>query len=385
MANLRNIPAQMRSNDFPSKVIPARTEYMFNTPSNVFFQDISHATPQGARSLLTLPAELRNRIYELALSTGSQFCYQRPQNISLQLAASHSTPLMACIMERPGTSNVRGPLEPFGAQLVVFTSHKHAKEFGSYRPRSFNQLQFVNKQLYNETKGLEFEFNNIAFTGSLTAMDNFTHRMQSSLMPFITSVTLISFPDNLLWELCWRDLTILARASPGRWTFDSYINFLSDLAAFCKQNPKIQVDYAITWHGNPYQLGETLSDVVDRNPHSRPLWNFVKLGVLASIAFDPQGSFAQSAPAKTYIWNDCFVQKAVSIGRILADRGIFTDVKNLTFYQCNPQLTREHYGTGEIPSTALIGDGEAHALRGLSKEAWAAHATNWLQNGIRPS
>ncbi|KAF2445925.1 hypothetical protein P171DRAFT_443506 [Karstenula rhodostoma CBS 690.94] len=374
MATPDELPARKRFDDLNAAVNPASTQRPRNKLSDIPLQNFGYATSQGAVGLLTLPPELRNRIYEIAFTTDSQFYYH--STFPTQAEVDFPDPLMAYVVDQPGTSTLRDTLKPLHAQLTVVTGREHTKTPNGMilyiGLRSYNQLQLVNRQLFQETKGLEFKYNNIVFTGSgmnrqatLEKMCTFVRKIQSSSTSCLTSITLIPRGD-LIGKLCWRNGLI---AATGSETFNRYANFLRETVSFCKQKPQLQLSYGLTPSCDSYTLGESYINLIAPDAtFSRGLWNFVVLGMLASISFAPRGVFAQSAKADSAIRDDPFVQQAKSYAKAFDDRGMFTDVKNLTFYQGNPQLTQEIRGLGEIRSTAFVGGQNIRVLQAFSTE-----------------
>jgi len=81
--------------------------------------------------LLCLPAELRNTIYELALTHTKPLHYRKPE----------------------GDED----------KSYLYLPEAPSQQMHDEKPVEYNQLKYVNKQLWAETAGLELKFNDIAF------------------------------------------------------------------------------------------------------------------------------------------------------------------------------------------------------------------------------
>jgi hypothetical protein len=95
--------------------------------------------------LLQLPGELRNRIYEYALtSDDAQLLYREDAPPIIP-----DVPLLHCEQ-----------------QILSHISSKPTASFGLYEwpcTKGFNQLKYTNRQVRKETKGLEVRYNGLLF------------------------------------------------------------------------------------------------------------------------------------------------------------------------------------------------------------------------------
>ncbi|KAI4633536.1 hypothetical protein J4E80_000902 [Alternaria sp. BMP 0032] len=130
-------------------------------------KDISAPTQDGTNRLLQLPGEIRNTIYEYALTANHHELFYRdsidfdtiPQAVTEEVNSIddiwHATP-QEC---------VDAYYEHESAQGVKLCSTAESTS-------EFNQLKYVCKQLYKETKHLSLLYNDIVF-----AQDNFAPKM----------------------------------------------------------------------------------------------------------------------------------------------------------------------------------------------------------------
>jgi hypothetical protein len=106
---------------------------------NSCFFNVSHTTSSPMR-LTTLPPEIRNEIYSIVLSTHSPLIYW---------------------------------VDPVGVSRIC-TRHSHARArliyqfslHGSGSTLDFNQLKYVSRMLYKETRGLERCYNEVSTEAS---------------------------------------------------------------------------------------------------------------------------------------------------------------------------------------------------------------------------
>jgi hypothetical protein len=112
----------------------------------------------GGSRFLRLPAELRNLIYEYALTADTHQLYYR------DAMASKSVPTEI-------TENINGKLTTrkttYDKRVVTLYESASADGvklcLGSTTTTDFNQLKYVCKQLYSETKRLPLQYNDVIF------------------------------------------------------------------------------------------------------------------------------------------------------------------------------------------------------------------------------
>ncbi|KAH3919369.1 hypothetical protein HBH56_013440 [Parastagonospora nodorum] len=106
--------------------------------------------------LLSLPAELRNKIYELVLSEAEGLEYVRD--------AVNAARLCSYSPQVDSKDVVPGQIEADSAALASTVPRTHGHRIIA------NQLQYVCRQLRFETKGLEVLYNSVTFTSPRAAM-----------------------------------------------------------------------------------------------------------------------------------------------------------------------------------------------------------------------
>jgi hypothetical protein len=161
-------------------------------------------------TLLTIPPELRNTIFALALTS------------STDLVQAHDT--------TNDTTDARLPFDP------LKLAHRHP----------FNQLKLVNRQRHTETKDVEFQHNDLRFTQN--ALDDTT------ALPKATAYLVGLSPQKLSWV---RSVTLAPMGIDCPFcetmSFDRGFGRQNnvtarDLIDFCKAYPAIAVRYVMpTW------------------------------------------------------------------------------------------------------------------------------------------
>jgi hypothetical protein len=167
---------------------------------------------------LRLPAELRNTIYELALTA--------PKPLSQKIPVRyHEGECGECerVEERPFLYHYDEPDDPVT---------------GSPSPIEFNQLKYVNKQIYAETVGLELKYNDIA-------LDMFVDRGGASpaerLVEWLSSMptTKRSWIKTISVKVTFH--TSIPRREQPR--IPDRANTIARLTRLCNDNPSMTVKY----------------------------------------------------------------------------------------------------------------------------------------------
>lgn len=185
-------------------------------------------TPSPPSALLSLPPELRNRIFAYTLTSRTQILQYAPSP-----KANHHRP--------------------------VFSDPS-----SSHPTRDFNQLKYVCRQLYLETAGLEIKYNALRF--DLPEDDAYTlARIQNSLdsgydydvgdgpdLPgtsnSTSTSTSISFPPFLYTihpsKLPWLHHIIITIRKPASYSLSQpTVDRLLSLARFKRENPRVEITY----------------------------------------------------------------------------------------------------------------------------------------------
>lgn len=296
--------------------------------------------------LLALPAEVRNRIMEFAL-TSSGPLYHRP----------------------PHPRNTH--------QLNQVRRHHRLveeKHMVSNTPHfSFNTVKLVCRQLYAETAGLELQHNSILFkshgmrphnrNGLVQAMHRPLRKSaESSFFDFVTPMT----PTKLEWLSTviiasdHRALSMLNGAAPP-------MENLSMLAYFCKQYPNIKMRY---------QFPNFCFDHSDPHPSLQYLtvgtaltWALLgdDAGIKAAGHHLPWHAWARMLIAAAIVWRDTW-----GIDYVL--RG----VENFSF---TPKAEAETW-TDDALVELMRKDAVALKAGDVLGKTWAEHMLEWKEDGI---
>ncbi|KAF1973349.1 hypothetical protein BU23DRAFT_568363 [Bimuria novae-zelandiae CBS 107.79] len=176
-------------------------------------------------SLLGLPSELRNLIYELVLTAPSDLLYVRPSTLSMWTDHIHekSRTAPALCIETTTKDRVarRGDFLWTDDPITV----------------EYNMLKYVSKFLYSETAALELKFNclktPVEAGSTVQAFNSFFSTMSLTCQSWLSKVVLVqkAGADSL-----------------GSTTYYSFIDIedainMSQLASICNAYPKLRVDY----------------------------------------------------------------------------------------------------------------------------------------------
>lgn len=297
-------------------------------------------------SLLQLPSEIRNMIYVYALTADGT--------------------LMCCV---PPTAYPKK--EPKFIRTGCLTIER--KKVAACP--SFNQLQFVNRQLRHETEGLELTFNTIFLPAAM-----FRYKMRTGLFPVADLLTAFR-------KVC----------SPVRFSWLSKIRLQSDnsdesavpfgysekpfpaIADFCKANHHIEVQYVLQDFYITYVsmdrffiIGAALTLAL-RNDNS------AQHESLPHVAGDHQ---ALSATWADQFVNSFLVQPGwheTSPSHVPLDH-LFSGIDNLTIFPRMEVIDEAtfatcHYG---FPSQAVS------LFPKEQQENWLKWAKIWVKDGIKP-
>ena len=176
--------------------------------------------------LLRLPGELRNRIYEYALTNENGLYYTKkhfnagPRNSKPSKLALHTKELHKpkLVMADPVWDN----LDIYSCSEVSWINSDYYDELKRSYTEDFNQLKYVCRQLYSETAGLELKYNDLI----LSAKWNLLSKLTQSFAEFPVSGT-----------VSLRKVILRGPLDP--------IKKLLKLDEFCKQQPHITVHYQI--------------------------------------------------------------------------------------------------------------------------------------------
>lgn len=161
---------------------------------------------------MSLPSELRNRIYEFALSASTPLYYLEPHKGSKAI-------------------------------LHIRTALPHPPH---HQAVEFNQLKYANKQLYAETAGLELKFNNItisarwAFNNPAAKLVTWLSSMPPAKIAWINTITLTFDVRPVLYGIVSLQVPETAET-------------IAQLSHLCKSHPTINVKYILPFW-QPHQL-----------------------------------------------------------------------------------------------------------------------------------
>ncbi|KAL1597142.1 hypothetical protein SLS60_008724 [Paraconiothyrium brasiliense] len=167
------------------------------------------ATGHEPIGLINWPAEIRNAIYKYVLTS------DKP---------------LTCVM--PPRAYVKGQPK------IVRSEHCTMKLEKAAAHPSFNQLQFVNRQLRYDTKGLELKFNTINFPTTWSNAMRFDRFSVEGLLAFRNACP----PAHFSWlrTVRVRSVTHLMRLT---YTDANSEAVIYTIVNFCKANPHIEVQY----------------------------------------------------------------------------------------------------------------------------------------------
>lgn len=304
--------------------------------------------------LFNLFPELRNKIYEYALMSDN--------------------PLL-CVMSPITYPNRKPKIIPPESEV-----HGISLQAAVIRP-SFNQLQFVNRQLRHETAGLEIKFNPIRFPR--TVLDGGTSQIpMQGLLAFRAACSTTKF----LWltDVRLRSLGRLTETMIEPWGSSYGILPVVD---FCKTHPHIQVQYVpvdfAVWSDDYRRhidfflhFGAALTLAVRRDN-----------GALTECLLD-SGPFGRSSSPT---WVETIVQDALINGQVLNTPSVhvrldqvFSGISNLRIFPSMERVDNEafanyRYGYSSGGPLRRVGD-----FPEQQQEKWLKWAQTWVKDGIKP-
>ncbi|KAJ4303259.1 hypothetical protein N0V90_002152 [Kalmusia sp. IMI 367209] len=287
--------------------------------------------------LLDLPGELRNHIFKLALT--------------------NDDPLMCTATTENGKFK---PLIYTQEQYeTIHASITHEKSAGilNLQHMTFNQLKFVNRQLYNETNGLELQINTIRFSG---LKDDGLHAADD-LFLFRAAMA----PNRVSWL---KRVTVKANCKffHGDGTCD--VGELMPLLTFCNDNPYVEFRYAVRCCLHTERCDDNLTD-------------FFTFGALLWIGLrDDTNIEGELIPAPSSLEDD-----EVALARTWRT------------YPGMEQLLQSVRNFAAVPNCARVNEKSFHSCYyGLDprkkvrsypqkqQAAWLKFAKLWYEEGIRP-
>jgi hypothetical protein len=206
----------------------------------------------SASPLLKLPGELRNRIYQLALTT-SKVIFLDPSN----------------------------PTRFLDADIDIMMAHEDRREV--------NLLKYTCRQLYKETTGIEIQFKRVEFSGYRQSLLKRAGPIRSpgparAFYDFLSNCTATK-------AKCLREVTLPFRPRLGRGP-DAFVESETELLAvdeFCRNHPRVNIRYVPHWFD--------ASVVVPRR--------FILAGTYLSLQFrgkDLRQRLGALSPGESHIW-----------------------------------------------------------------------------------
>ncbi|KAH7378245.1 hypothetical protein BKA66DRAFT_571675 [Pyrenochaeta sp. MPI-SDFR-AT-0127] len=304
------------------------------------------ATAPPTSPLLQLPSEIRNKIYEYALSSPMPLRPHPPLTTTYMYFA---------------------PTVPSRPTLIEGT---HLKDYKTTQCPEFNQIRFVNRQLYLETAELEYQFNSILFsrqllrwtpliTATIRPLSEY-HRFRSSEQCFFDFIKQMKV-HRISWlktVIISSDVKMLAhynfRAPP--------MPDLYTLVHFCKQHPNITMKYQY----NDWNLKKLGCDQV---------LDFYTAGIGLVVALNSNESAEKAlkdlsvdmAWLPTLIWNAKHWRMVWNV------KDLLIGVDNFAFY---PAANMQHIRGPILEYVAAFGSGQEHL------SLWTGYASSWIKNGI---
>jgi hypothetical protein len=274
--------------------------------------------------LLQLPGELRNHIYELALTANGFLRY-------------HSRLEKPCFVDVPSDRNATTPSKGLP---------------------EFNQLKYVCLQIYSETACLELKLNRIVFrSASSRTVDMPAYRFGR----FLDECT----PP----KQTWLKRVTLQLCSSGDWReegFEPRDRYMR-IAKFCSENPKTTVDYII----------DHFRSVNARNPpkrrpsNSHQLFEFIAKGKVLLHFFR---SIDLQVGVSVFL---CLGQNfPLWYGHMQIEPAMNPlNVPNLWIRPNETEL-------GQYYAESLYAAGKKHGLTEDAVRVCLEHAEDWVKNGI---
>lgn len=300
----------------------------------------------SASILLRLPGEIRNRIFEYTLTS--------------------SRPL-----------HHRAPLERFSLDMPTVEQHptlfeaKHVDNLELTRCPEFNQLKFVNKQLYKETAGLELQFNRILFSPEQVVFNpqvrpeqphGYTwcmyQQVKSAEQGFIEFVQSMKAPKH-----SWLTKVIVQF---DMWSIDMAssnvppIPLLPALADFCKRHPTTKIQFLLShW-----------------NLEDRDVFGFFSTGVFLTLVLrsndEAQQALRDLLPNDS--WSSSIEIRAGRWREIWNIKIILHGVDNFAFWPAAVELDRDDE---ELKAQLNFLTGQGLVRRRLE------YRNSWINNGIK--
>ncbi|KAF1848609.1 uncharacterized protein K460DRAFT_403891 [Cucurbitaria berberidis CBS 394.84] len=304
-------------------------------------------TKASQSPLLRLCGEIRNRIFEYALTSST------PLHHSLDT----QTPRFAVTMV---------PVPQFLlniSQHPILIEENVLRDLNLRQHPEFNQLKYVNKQLYAETAGLEIQYNTILFSPQMMPHQSALHQktaeqcflyflapMEASKMSWLTTVIIDSRRH------CLAMLNANAPLMPD----------LPAIVLLCKTNPDIKVRYQFrNWEFDCYRAEASM--------------NFLSAGVALTVALKGTEAGKQVLEKlldTSRIWVHGLAREANHWRETWYIRHLLKGVKNFAFWPTAIATDISRY----IPR-----DGE---IRNIGKERltqWEYYANSWIEHGIDAS
>jgi hypothetical protein len=273
--------------------------------------------------LLRLPTELRDCIYRYALycdNTGLQYRYWKTK--------ADGKPIF------------------------------HATGKSKEDPRSWNQMQYVCRQLHAETKALELKYNPLIFrqtaTWELVAWSQFSRfakALPKSKLAWLRTITL-STNSNAVRDV-W-----------GPWFVSRELPSIISISRFCDRHPQITCNYIIPL----FTIHDRFED--EGLPMVPDVVRFMEEGVyINQVLRDKDVAFLIYASMSDHFDNEA---KILRKGREVHEY----QASNLSFW---PELrTFDEEG---FRKWAIRGEYLWNALEG-GMEVWVKHAKDWIEKGI---
>jgi hypothetical protein len=295
--------------------------------------------PATTSRLLLLPAEIRNKILEFALTSPSPLFHRQPKPRQTSRTASRHHRLIEAI-------HISSP-----------TSHYHPE---------FNMLKFVNKQLHAETIGIELQFNAVRFQPYEVIPLSTTHlllgtraRINKSAEQWLFAFAAPMTATKLFWltsvvidsrVTCLSMDQAKAPAMPD----------LPALVSFCKAHTHIDVKYLFkNWTLDAEEVYPSL--------------DFLTAGVALTMAIrgDAEGGRARDEMLGTQVWVGMLLSEAVHWRETWSVGFLMKGVRNLRVGPMVRKTARERGRRNEV-----LGVGEERL------DAWRRYAMAWVDAGI---
>lgn len=320
--------------------------------------------------LLNLPSEIRNRIFEYALTSDEPLaCMLAADGMKVTLKLVDSRQQFMGFRTNKEDNNYGTP-EPVYRRvddvllgvLIGNTSKDHSSII------SYNQLQFVNRQIRKETQGLELKYNIITCTHhDDSALEELTYlsyflALAPSRIPWLRRLQFTWYGDG--------DEYFFKGMYPGR------------IFAFCRLNPQAQVlVILVSWTAGLRQY---------EDPEVLELDEFFDLGLMLSMHLrNDKSMMKEITPPAVYLAynsNEEFQQWFTPSMEIMEQaRGL----TNLLF-KPNDFLSKPPYGLvdDKIPANWYYLERERQRMDTYPEEQqknWIKWIKLWTEEGIRPN